>query len=39
MVCNSYFAVMEELWSVHMAGQTKTVYEMNLSAYGMCQHE
>lgn len=32
MVCNSCFAIVEELLSVHMAGQKKRVCKMNLSA-------
>lgn len=30
---------MEELLSVHVAGQNKVVCKMDLSAYGMCQQE
>jgi len=32
VVCNSCFAIMEELLSVHVAGQNKGVCKMNLSA-------
>lgn len=39
MVCNSCFAITEELLSVHESGQNKTVCKINLPADGMCQRE